>query len=59
MQPLEEIAKSKLIFYQVRFSEKDDRTQVIPKITTPNPLQKKYFNMVGIKNPMSLERIVW
>jgi transposase len=59
MQPLEEIAKSKLIFCQVRFSEKDNRTQVIPKITTPNPLQKKYFNMVGIKNPMSLEGIVW
>jgi len=59
LQPLEEISKSKLVLYQVRFSERDDRTQVIPKITTPNPLQKKYFNMVGIKNPMSLEGIVW
>jgi transposase len=59
LQPLEEISKSKLVFYQVRFSEREDRTQIIPKITTPNPLQKKYFNMVGIKNPLSLENIVW
>jgi transposase len=59
LQPLEEISKSKLVFYQVRFSEREDRTQIIPKITTPNPLQKKYFNMVGIKNPSSLENIVW
>jgi transposase len=59
LQPLEEISKSKLVFYQVRFSEREDRTQIIPKVTTPNPLQKKYFNMVGIKNPSSLENIVW
>jgi transposase len=59
LQPLEEISKSKLVFYQVRFSEREDRTQIIPKVTTPNPLQKKYFNMVGIKNPLSLENIVW
>ncbi|MGI9568151.1 MAG: IS1634 family transposase, partial [Desulfobulbia bacterium] len=59
MQPLEEISKSKLILYKVRFSERDDRTQIIPKVTTPNPLQKKYFNMVGITRPMSLERFVW
>ncbi|MEJ2331063.1 MAG: transposase, partial [Gammaproteobacteria bacterium] len=59
LQPLEEISKSKLVFYQVRFSEREDRTRIIPKITTPNPLQKKYFNMVGIKNPSSLENIVW
>jgi transposase len=59
LQPLEEISKLKLVFYQVRFSEREDRTQIIPKITTPNPLQKKYFNMVGIKNPLSLENIVW
>jgi transposase len=58
-QPLEEISKSKLVIYQVRFSEREDRTQIIPKITTPNPLQKKYFNMVGIKNPSSLATIVW
>ena len=59
LQPLEEISKLKLVFYQVRFSEREDRTQIIPKLTTPNPLQKKYFNMVGIKNPLSLENIVW
>jgi transposase len=59
LQPLEEISKSKLVLYRVKFSERGDRTQLIPKITTPNPLQKKYFNMVGIKRPMSLENIVW
>lgn len=59
LQPLEEISKSKLVIYKVRFSEREDRTQIIPKITTPNPLQKKYFNMVGIKNPSSLATIVW
>jgi hypothetical protein len=58
LQPLEEISQSKLVFYQVRFSEREDRTQIIPKITTPNPLQKTYFNMVGIKNPLSLGNIV-
>ena len=46
LQPLEEISKSKLVIYKVRFSEREDRTQIIPKITTPNPLQKKYFNIV-------------
>jgi len=59
LQPLEEISKSKLVLYQIRFSEQEDRTQIIPKITTPNPLQKKYFNMVGITKPSSLENIVW
>ena len=59
MQPLEEISKSKLILYKVRFSERDERTHLIPKVTTTNPLQKKYFNLVGITKPMSLERFVW
>jgi hypothetical protein len=58
VQPLEEIVKSERVLYQVRFSEREDRTQIIPRITTPNPLQEKYFNMVGIKNPLSLENIV-
>jgi transposase len=59
MEPLEELSKSKLIKYKVRFSEREERTQIIPKITTTTPIQKKYFNMIGIKNPMSLARFVW
>ena len=59
MEPLEELSKSKLIKYKVRFSEREERTQIIPKVTTTTPSQKKYFNMIGIRNPMSLERFVW
>ncbi len=59
MEPLEELSKSKLIKYQVRFSEREERTQIIPKVTTTTPVQKKYFNMVGIRSPMSLESFVW
>jgi len=59
VEPLEELSKSKLIRYQVRFSEREERTQIIPKVTTTTPTQKKYFNLVGIRNPMSLERFVW
>jgi transposase len=59
MEPLEELSKSKLIKYKVRFSEREERTQIIPKVTTTTPIQKKYFNMVGIRSPMSLESFVW
>jgi transposase len=59
LEPLEELSKSKLIKYKVRFSEREERTQIIPKVTTTTPIQKKYFNLVGIRNPMSLERFVW
>ncbi len=59
MEPLEELSKSKLIKYQVRFSQREERTQIIPKVTTTTPIQKKYFNMVGIRSPMSLESFVW
>jgi len=59
MEPLEELSKSKLIKYKVRFSEREERTQIIPKVTMTSPIQKKYFNLVGIRNPMSLERFVW
>ena len=59
MEPLEELSKSKLIKYKVRFSEREERTQIIPKVTTTTPIQKKYFDMVGIRSPMSLESFVW
>jgi len=59
MEPLEEISKSKLVIYKVKFSKREDRTQTLPKVTNTTPVQKKYFNMVGIRNPMSLENFVW
>lgn len=59
MEALEEISKSKLIKYKVKFSKREDRLQVVPKVTNTSPTQKKYFNMIGIKNPMSLEKFVW
>jgi transposase len=59
MEPIEELSKSKLIKYKVRFSEREERTQIIPKVTTTTPIQKKYFNLVGIRNPMSIENFVW
>ena len=59
MEPLEEISKSKLVKYKVKFSKKESRTQTFPKVTNTTPTQKKYFKMVGIRNPMSLEKFVW
>jgi transposase len=59
MEPLEEISKSKLIKYKVTFSKRENRSQTFPKVTNTTPMQKKYFNMIGIKNPMSLEKFIW
>ena len=59
MEPLEEISKSKLIKYKVKFSKSEDRSQIFPKVTNTTPLQRKYFNMIGIRNPMSLEKFIW
>jgi hypothetical protein len=59
MEPLEEISKSKLIKYKVKFSKRENRSQTFPKVKNTTPMQKKYFNMIGIKNPMSLEKFIW
>jgi transposase len=59
MEPLEEISKSKLVKYKVNFSKRENRTQTFPKVTNTTPMQRKYFIMVGIRNPMSLEKFVW
>lgn len=58
-EPLEEISKVKLVKYKVKFCEKSDKSTILSKITNVNPVQKQYFNMIGIRNPMSLERLVW
>lgn len=57
-EPLAEIEKAKLVKYKVPFSEREDRHQVIPKVTNINSRQKKYFNMIGIKNPMNLKQFI-
>ena len=59
MEPLEEISKSKLIKYKVKFSKREDRSQTFPKVTNTTLMQRKYFNMIGIRNPMSLEKFIW
>ena len=58
MHPIEELSKSKLVHYRVSFSQRDARTETFPKVSNTSPLQKKYFNLLGIKNPMSLEPYV-
>jgi len=58
-EPLEEISKCKLVKYKVKFSKTEERSKILPKVTNITPLQKKYFNMVGIKNPMCLEKYIW
>jgi transposase len=59
MHPLEEISKCKLVRYKVKFSEREDRSQTFPKVTQITKAQKELFNLVGIKNPMSLENYIW
>ena len=58
-EPLAEIEKVKLVRYKVKFSQREDRHQVIPKVTTITPNQKKYFNMIGLKNPSNIEQFTW
>jgi transposase len=59
MKPLEEISKSKLVKYKIQLSERETRYQTFPKVTNTTPVQQKYFAMIGIKSPMSLEEFVW
>ena len=59
MLPLKEISKCKLIRYQVKYSEKEDRADTFPKVTQITQEQKELFKLVGIKNPMSLEKYIW
>jgi transposase len=59
MKPLEEISKSKLIKYEIKCSNKEERTVTFPKVTQTTQTQKEIFKMVGINNPMCLENYVW
>ena len=59
MDVLEEIDKVKLVRFKIKFSEKEERYQIIPKVTNLNQKQKSYFKAVGVKNPMSIEKFMW
>ena len=52
--PLETVAKSKLVKYTVKMSKKSPATKTFWKVTTVTPEQRRWFNLVGIKNPMNL-----
>jgi transposase len=58
-EPLAEIEKVKLVRYKVKFSQREERSQIIPKVTTLSPTQKQYFKMIGLKNPSNLELFTW
>jgi hypothetical protein len=58
-EPLAEIEKVKLVRYKVKFSQREDRHQIIPKVTSISPTQKQYFHMIGLKNPSNLEQFTW
>lgn len=59
MEPLEEIGKSKVIRLKVPKIGQPEAYTEFPKITELTAKQKKYFNMVGIKNPMDLGNYMW
>ena len=58
-EPLAEIEKVKLVRYKVKFSQREERHQIILKVTTLSPTQKRYFHMIGLKNPSNLELFAW
>ncbi len=58
-EPLEEIAKSKIVRVKMpKLSNPDEYCQ-FPKITDITPGQKKYFDLLGIKNPMDIGNFMW
>ena len=58
-EPLETIAKSKLVKYRVRMSARSTRTKTFCKVTATSPEQDRLFAAVGIRNPACLEEFVW
>ena len=58
-EPLETVAKSKLITYQVKMSERSAITKKFRKVTTVSPQQQHYFNLVGVKNPATEINFSW
>ena len=58
-EPLEKIAKAKIVRVKMPKLSKPDEYSEFPKITDITPEQKKYFEMLKIKNPMDIGNFVW
>ncbi len=58
-EPLAEIAKVKLVKYKIKYSTREERHGILPKVTNITPDQKKYFDLIGLKNPSNLEPYMW
>ena len=58
-EPLEEINKSKIIRFKIPKIGQPEEYNEFPKVTELTAKQKKYFDMVGIKNPMDLGNYLW
>jgi transposase len=58
-EPLETVAKSKLVNYTVKMSQKSAATKTFWKVTKVTPEQQRCFNLVGIRNPANLEDFLW
>ena len=57
-KPLEEISKVKLVKYKVKFTKRGERNKILYKVTNLTSIQKKLFDLVGVKNPMSIEKFI-
>ena len=58
-EPLETVAKSKLVTYEVKMSERSSKSKKFRKVTTVSPQQQYVFNLVGIKNPVAETDFSW
>ncbi len=58
-EPLETVAKAKLVNYKVKMSKKSAATKTFWKVTTITPQQQRWFNLAGIRNPANLEEYLW
>jgi transposase len=57
--PLEDIKRVKLVKYSIRVAEGSDKRLEFPKVTNLSQEQKRYFKMIGIRNPGNLENYAW
>lgn len=58
-EPLEEITKSKVVRFKIPKAGNNNEFSEFPKVTDITSKQKKYFELVGIKNPMDIGNYVW
>ena len=58
-EPLEIVAKSKLVTYKIKMSKRSSMTRTFRKVTAVSPMQQHVFRMVGIKNPATEANFSW